>query len=283
MSSVFSTGAAHAVAGDWLAGAEGKSGFEGSFSASSAAGYADAGRVVGVDGNASAKLKDNVKAKTFGIRIGQYMNDNVRIYASIEQADYKGDLGVKGSASAQGGYAGATKDGYAIRSDYAAGSAGLNEKYSAKDPGIKKSTSYMMNADYVFMKDSATRLFVGASAGAKRAETGGKKKTGTADGFQAGVLTLTGVADFEAGVKYRNSNISASYEIAGSDFTSNIPTPTAGNHIVALKQVPKASERQRYHSGLSLCVLPFLMSFKCVLDHNLGICDLTRTIDEMCV
>ncbi len=203
---VMSSGVANAATGDWFVGLEygaGKSGYEGSASANAgASGKVRAGVLGAGTASVSGKTKGSLKAQTFGIRLGKYVNDNVRVYASIEQTGYKGNLDVKGGTATNLSLNALPKSGK-IKVGYnanLAASSALAAQYSAKDLGIKNSTSLMMSSDYVFMANSPVRPFVGASVGAKRGEIGGKKKTGMAYGFQAGVLTQLAVFDIEAGV-----------------------------------------------------------------------------------
>ena len=230
--SVMFTGIASAETGDWFVGIEGgagKSSFEGSSSASAQAASAEAQ----LQAVAGAKSKDSLNANSGGIRIGKYLNDNVRIYASLESTGYSGKVSVNGSASAALNASELKAELFTpdlpIESDgvlpieptdavtviNAAASTAGKIKVKAKDLGIKNSKSLMANADYIFMKDSTFRPFAGISAGMKRAEISGKTKNGFAYGAQAGVLTQLGAVDLEAGIKYRNSNIEGSYSYAG--------------------------------------------------------------------
>ena len=161
LSAMMVTGAtaAHAEAGDWFVGLE----------AGKARNSMEA-KGVFENGNGDivtrSESSSKIKSTSYGIRVGKYINDNVRVYGTYsENKNYKLD--------------------------------------GNKASGVKDK-SLMASADYVFMKDSSFRPFVGASVGASRLKVSGAgNKTSAAFGAQAGVLFQAGPVDAELGVKYQ--------------------------------------------------------------------------------
>ena len=126
----------------------------------------------------SGKISDQkAKSSNFGLRIGKYLNDNVRVYGTYTQDSFK-DSGTKAF------------------NDFARFVGG--SKYKVKDQ-----SSLMFSADYVFRKDSIIRPFVGGSLGLATVAAFDKSSTGLAYGAQAGVLFEAGPVDLELGLKYR--------------------------------------------------------------------------------
>ncbi|MGI9274658.1 MAG: outer membrane beta-barrel protein [Endozoicomonas sp.] len=176
-----------AMAGDWFVGIEvGKT--QNNIEAAAEASTAN--------GANHQKVRDKYHDKkagsnSFGIRIGKYLNDNVRVYGAYTQGRFK-DSGTKefnNTVKSVGG-----------------------SKYKVKDQN-----SLMFSADYVFMKDSVFRPFVGGSLGLATVAAFDKSSTGLAYGAQAGVLFAAGPVDLELGLKYRaNSAKVQQTEIRGA-------------------------------------------------------------------
>ena len=76
----------------------------------------------------------------------------------------------------------------------------------------------MASVDYVFMKDSSFRPFVGASVGASKYKLSGfGSKTAASFGAQAGVMYQVGPVDAELGLKYRANGNEIKETIPGDD------------------------------------------------------------------
>ena len=158
MSAALMSGATAAQAGDWFAGIE--------------AGKAKtAVEVKGQLNDIKASETDKkVKNNSFGIRVGKYLNDNVRVYGTYSQ-----------------------NKSFKFNED---GAKGLNGK-------IKEQT-LTASVDYVFMEGSAFRPFVGASLGANKMKVDVLgNKTSAVFGAQTGVMYQVGPIDAELGLKYR--------------------------------------------------------------------------------
>ncbi|MCW7555392.1 porin family protein [Endozoicomonas gorgoniicola] len=155
MSAALMSGATAAQAGDWFAGIEAgkaKSSFE-------------------FNSPSTKETDKKVKNNSFGIRVGKYLNDNVRVYGTYSQ----------------------------------------NKSFKFKDENAKKladgkvkEQTLMASVDYVFMEGSAFRPFVGASLGANKmkVEKAGNK-TSAVFGAQTGVMYQVGPVDAELGLRYR--------------------------------------------------------------------------------
>ena len=110
--------------------------------------------------------ENKAKSKFYGVKAGKYLDDNIRVYGTLSR----------------------------------------NKFNDAKGENVKAQKSLMLSSDYVFMKGSAVRPFVGGSIGATRLEVDGKSKTGLAYGAQAGVMSQVGPVDLELGLKYVGNN-----------------------------------------------------------------------------
>ena len=147
---VVATLSSTAMAGEWFAGIEGGKAYN----------------KVAVSGTDKSESNDKAKSKFYGVKVGKYLDDNIRVYGTLSR----------------------------------------NKFNDAKDKDIKAQKSLMLSSDYVFMEGSAVRPFVGGSIGATRLEAGGKSKTGLAYGAQAGVMSQVGPVDLELGLKYVGNN-----------------------------------------------------------------------------
>ena len=162
MSAALMSAATAAQAGDWFAGIEAgkaKSAFE------------LEGKIndLKVMDESDKKVKNN----SFGIRVGKYLNENVRVYGTYSQ----------------------------------------NKSFKFKEEGAKelngkiKEQTLMASVDYVFMEGSAFRPFVGASLGANKMKVDGVgNKTKAVFGAQTGVMYQAGPIDAELGLRYRAYN-----------------------------------------------------------------------------
>ena len=108
----------------------------------------------------------------YGLRVGKYLNDNVRTYATITTGK---DDGKAGGSKVE-----------------------------------LKSQSLLMSADYLF-GDGNLKPFVGASVGANRTKgsisgMGSKTENAFAYGAQAGVVYNLGSVDLEGGYRYMKHN-----------------------------------------------------------------------------
>ena len=115
----------------------------------------------------SGKASDKVKHTDLGLRVGKYLNDNVRTYATITSG----------------------KDSWG-------GGAG---KVEMKDQNL------LVSADYLF-GDGNLKPFVGATIGANRTKidtsVGNEYEKSFAYGAQAGVVYTLGQVDLEGGYRY---------------------------------------------------------------------------------
>ncbi|MGI9278778.1 MAG: outer membrane beta-barrel protein [Endozoicomonas sp.] len=176
-----------AMAGDWFVGVEAgksKDAIEGKYVDESISDFSSESSVI------SEKLSSKAKTGSYGIRVGKYLDDNVRVYGTASKSSFK-DSAVK--------------------------------QFNKEVPGkyeIDSQQSLMMSMDYVFMKDSMVRPFVGGSLGVNRIEAFGKKDTSVAYGAQAGVLFIAGPVDFELGMKYirKNNRIKMSHGVENASF-----------------------------------------------------------------
>ena len=162
-----------AMAGDWFVG------LEGGKANNKTSGYTE------IPGGQLSLSDKKVKSKFYGVRVGKYIDDNVRIYGSISKNKFN-DSDVK--EINQSGYGKVIKD----------------------------QKSLMFSSDYVFMKDSSIRPFAGVSLGASRIGFAGKNKTGLAYGAQAGVMFQAGPVDMEIGAKYIGNNAKVKHD--GAEF-----------------------------------------------------------------
>ncbi len=114
-----------------------------------------------------SKASDKVKHTDIGLRVGKYLNDNVRTYATITSG----------------------KDSWG-------GGAG---KVEMKDQNL------LVSADYLF-GDGNLKPFVGATIGANRTKidtsVGNEYEKSFAYGAQAGVVYTLGQVDLEGGYRY---------------------------------------------------------------------------------
>ncbi|WP_062270233.1 outer membrane beta-barrel protein [Endozoicomonas arenosclerae] len=175
-----------AMAGDWFVGLEGATNTD----------KVEAQHKESIPGGTLKETRSkDFKGKSIGIRVGKYIDENVRIYASLNKSSWND----------------ADKFNKAVKR------AGGSSKYQIKDQ-----QSVMVSGDYVFLKDSPVRPFVGASLGVNRVEALGKKDSSLAYGAQAGVLFSAGPVDLELGMKYTRSNnsIKAKHDGHSLEFTS---------------------------------------------------------------
>ena len=177
-----------AMAGDWFVGVEAgksKEAVEGKVnSVAEVTLFSMESHTTAIKGSGKAKTGSN------GIRVGKYLDDNVRVYGTASKSSFK-DSAVK--------------------------------QFNKEVPGkyeIDSQQSLMMSMDYVFMKDSMVRPFVGGSLGVNRIEAFGKKDTSVAYDTQTGVLFIAGPVDFELGMKYirKNNRIKMSHGVENASF-----------------------------------------------------------------
>ncbi len=150
------TGTANALAdaGDWFVGlelAKTKHKVDASFS----------------NGTNTAEADDKEKGTLYGIRLGTYLSDELRLYGTYSENkldDVKDTL--------------------------------TNTEHSHKQKNL------LFSADYVFMKQSPFRPFVGGTLGGSQISYAGDSKNAFAWGAQAGVLWQAGPIDAELGVQY---------------------------------------------------------------------------------
>ncbi|WP_152553903.1 outer membrane beta-barrel protein [Endozoicomonas elysicola] len=152
-----------AMAGDWFVGLEGG---KANNKISASGTVHDFISEKDLSGSVSDK---KAKSKFYGVRVGKYLDDNVRVYGTLSKNKFK------------------------------------NSKVDG-DRVVNSQKSLMLSSDYVFMKDSSIRLFAGVSLGATRVGAFGKNKTALAYGAQAGVMFQAGPVDMELGMKYLGNN-----------------------------------------------------------------------------
>ncbi len=128
--------------------------------------------------NVSKKLDHS----DFGLRVGKYLNDNVRTYATI--------------------------------------TTGKDDGKSPQGTKVElKSQNLLMSADYLF-GDGNLKPFVGASIGANRTKidvsgAGSKTENSFAYGAQAGVVYTMGSVDLEGGYRYLKHD--STFKVSGAN------------------------------------------------------------------
>ncbi|WP_211830140.1 outer membrane beta-barrel protein [Kistimonas asteriae] len=126
---------------------------------------------VTVEKNTYGKASDKVKHTDLGLRVGKYLNENVRTYATI--------------------------------------TSGKNSWGHGADKIEMKDQNLLLSADYLF-GDGNLKPFVGATVGTNRTKidtaVGNETERSFAYGAQAGVVYALGQVDLEAGYRYLKHN-----------------------------------------------------------------------------
>lgn len=147
--------------------------------------------------------EDNVKSKFFGARIGTYMQDIFRIYATVS---------------------------WNMLDDTTLNLKSANDPEEASFKDLRQ-MNILFSGDYLFMPQSQFHPFVGLTLGATQNKlklyglNESQEKWGIAYGAQAGILFPVESMDLEVGVKYLGNN--ATIEKSGS--ISILDTPISGS------------------------------------------------------